>query len=136
MERLTKRISGFVHGIEFIPGKGKGEMYCRGKFDATLCIDKLASYEETNLTPIEIKKLLDETILSITENTQLKSENAQLKAERDAAVKDLKYVVKRDLGICDVCLNKRTTSICSSCLYKPKSPKWQWRGLGDNNATK
>lgn len=32
---------------------------CRGKFDATFCVDRLAAYEETGLSPEEVKRLKD-----------------------------------------------------------------------------
>lgn len=46
MERLTKRINGHAHGAE---GRNKDNLtgkYCRGKFEATACVDKLAEYED------------------------------------------------------------------------------------------
>lgn len=46
MERLTKRINGYAHGAE---GRSKDKLtgdYCRGCFEATACIEKLAEYED------------------------------------------------------------------------------------------
>lgn len=46
MERLTKRIRGYAHGAE---GRGKDNLtgsYCRGCFEATACVEKLAGYED------------------------------------------------------------------------------------------
>ncbi len=46
MERLTKRISGYAHGAEGITKDKLTGSYCRGQFEATACIDKLAEYED------------------------------------------------------------------------------------------
>jgi len=46
MNRLTKRISGHAHGAE---GRSKETLtgnYCRGCFEATACVEKLAEYED------------------------------------------------------------------------------------------
>lgn len=46
MERLTKRISGYAHGAEGITSERLTGSYCRGEFEATACIEKLAEYED------------------------------------------------------------------------------------------
>jgi len=49
MERFTKRVFGYAHGRPFIPNEKVGDWdgsYSRGEFDATLCVDKLADYED------------------------------------------------------------------------------------------
>lgn len=46
MERLTMRVNGFAHGAE---GRSVDKLtgeYCRGNFEATACIDRLAAYED------------------------------------------------------------------------------------------
>lgn len=46
MNRLTKRIDGYAHGAE---GRNKDKLtgdYCRGEFEATACVEKLAEYED------------------------------------------------------------------------------------------
>lgn len=46
MERLTVRIRGNAHGAE---GRSKEALtgnYCRGCFEATACVEKLAEYED------------------------------------------------------------------------------------------
>jgi len=56
MDRLTKYICGAAHGKSgrTIEEASKSKDYCRGKFEATGCIDKLAKYESTGLEPDEI----------------------------------------------------------------------------------
>lgn len=46
MGRLTKRISGYAHGAEGICKEKLTGKYCRGNFEATACIEKLAEYED------------------------------------------------------------------------------------------
>ena len=44
MKRLTIRVNGFAHGVE---GRSEDKLtgkYCRGSFEATACIDRLAAY--------------------------------------------------------------------------------------------
>lgn len=46
MNRLTKRIRGYAHGAE---GRSKETLtgnYCRGCFESTACVEKLAEYED------------------------------------------------------------------------------------------
>lgn len=46
MNRLTKIIDGYAHGAE---GGSKDKLtgdYCRGEFEATACVEKLAEYED------------------------------------------------------------------------------------------
>ena len=44
---MTKRISGYAHGAEGITQNSLTGNYCRGEFEATACIDKLAEYEDS-----------------------------------------------------------------------------------------
>lgn len=46
MERLTKRISGYAYGAEGVSADRLTGDYCRGEFEATACVDKLAEYED------------------------------------------------------------------------------------------
>ncbi len=46
MERLTKRIDGSAHGAEGVSRDKLTGTYCRGKFEATACVEKLAEYED------------------------------------------------------------------------------------------
>lgn len=46
MDRLTKRISGYAHGAEGVSADRLTGSYCRGEFEATACVDKLAEYED------------------------------------------------------------------------------------------
>lgn len=57
MDRLTEYICGAAHGKRgrTIEEAGKSKDFCRGEFEATGCIDKLAQYEDTGLEPDEIK---------------------------------------------------------------------------------
>lgn len=48
-------------------------------------IDRLAAYEDTELTPEQVASLK-------AENAKLKAENQKLKAERDMAIEDIKYI--------------------------------------------
>ena len=67
-ERLTVYIAGYAHGYGFIGGTPprRTKNVCRGRFDATFCVDRLAAYEDTGLLPEEVEKL--------------KAENAELRA--------------------------------------------------------
>lgn len=46
MERLTKRISGYAYGAEGTTKDNLTGHYCRGEFEATACVEKLAEYED------------------------------------------------------------------------------------------
>lgn len=61
-ERLTVYIAGYAHGYGFIGGTPprRTKNVCRGKFDASFCVDRLAAYEETGLSPEEVEKLKHE----------------------------------------------------------------------------
>ena len=53
MERLTT-IGEYPHGAEGIsPDKLTGR-WCRGEFEATACVERLAEYENIGLTPEQI----------------------------------------------------------------------------------
>ncbi len=56
MKRLTEYVGKYAHGR---PGKTYAEAItstdiCRGEFEATACVERLAAYEDTGLTPEEI----------------------------------------------------------------------------------
>ena len=57
MERLTTYIYGYAHGAEGIREDGLTGNYCRGEFEATAIVDRLAAYEDTGLEPGEIIEL-------------------------------------------------------------------------------
>jgi hypothetical protein len=46
VERLTKRINGYAHGAEGVTEEELTGNYCRGEFEATACVEKLAEYED------------------------------------------------------------------------------------------
>lgn len=46
MERLTKYIDGYAHGAEGINAQNLTGAYCRGSFEATACVERLAEYED------------------------------------------------------------------------------------------
>lgn len=46
MERLTKTIDGYVHGRAGKNYKSMTEKWCRGSFEATAIVEKLAEYED------------------------------------------------------------------------------------------
>ncbi len=87
-ERLTVYIAGYAHGYGFIGGTPprRTKNVCRGKFDATFCVDRLAAYEDTGLSPEEVEKL--------------KAENAELRAKVEGTpnlefqIGDIAYVVE------------------------------------------
>lgn len=72
MKRLTKYICCHAHGAEGVNKDNLTGNYCRGEFEATAVVDRLAAYEDTGMDPDEI---------------------AKLRAERDAAVEDLHKLV-------------------------------------------
>lgn len=45
MERLTRYFSDWAHGAEGVSDKGLTGAYCRGKFEATAIVDRLAAIE-------------------------------------------------------------------------------------------
>jgi len=45
MDRLTKMIDGFAHGAEGVSNEKLTGKYCRGNFESTACVEKLAEYE-------------------------------------------------------------------------------------------
>ena len=46
MERLTRYFSDWAHGAEGVSDKGLTGAYCRGKFEATAMVDRLAAIED------------------------------------------------------------------------------------------
>lgn len=46
MERLTKRVNGYAHGANGVSADRLTGNYCRGEFEATACVEKLAEYED------------------------------------------------------------------------------------------
>ena len=46
MERLTRYFSDWAHGAEGVSDKGLTGAYCRGKFEATAIVDRLAAIED------------------------------------------------------------------------------------------
>ena len=60
-DRLTAYICDMAHGKAFRAGINKlSKDYYRGTFDATAIVDRLAQYEDTGLSPDEIKQLRTE----------------------------------------------------------------------------
>lgn len=57
MERLTTHICGHAHGAEGLRDDNLTGNYCRGEFEATAIVDRLAAYEDTGLEPEEIIEL-------------------------------------------------------------------------------
>lgn len=57
MERLTKYVAGVAHGAEGRTAESLNGSYCRGEFEATAIVDRLAAYEDTGLEPEEIEKI-------------------------------------------------------------------------------
>lgn len=60
MERLTKYVAGVAHGAEGRTAESLNGSYCRGEFEATAIVDRLAAYEDTGLEPEEIEQLKGE----------------------------------------------------------------------------
>ena len=60
-----------------------------------------------------------EQIRDLTDAPKLRAELEQVKAERDAAIKDLKMV-----AVCDTCANEHNPS-CPGCN---DAENWDWRG--------
>lgn len=72
MERLTKYISGYAHGAEGVSDDKLTGAYCRGAFEATACVERLAYYEdleEQGLLPKFPCKVGD-TVYFISERTK------------------------------------------------------------------
>ena len=46
MERLTRYFSDWAHGAEGVSDKSLTGAYCRGKFEATAIVDRLAAIED------------------------------------------------------------------------------------------
>lgn len=55
MERLTRMIAGYPHGAEGITKDTLTGMYCRGEFEATACVEKLAEYENLEQQGLLVK---------------------------------------------------------------------------------
>lgn len=103
-ERLTVYIAGYAHGYGFIGGTPprRTKNVCRGRFDATFCVDRLAAYEETGLSPEEVEKLKAEnaeltkeadenaalSMQSKMRADRLEAENAELRARLEASHDD------------------------------------------------
>lgn len=62
MERLTKRITGHAHGAEGVSVDKLTGAYCRGEFEATACVDKLAEYEDAEENGLLIKRNKDDEV--------------------------------------------------------------------------
>lgn len=61
---------------------------------------------------------------------ELRKDNAKLKAERDAAVADLRSLAhKYSFSMCNCCKNKGSNK-CRSCHDDPLTlPEYEWRGV-------
>lgn len=55
MERLTKRIDGYAHGAEGVSKDKLTGSYCRGEFEDTACVEKLAQYEDLEEQGLVVK---------------------------------------------------------------------------------
>lgn len=71
-------------------------------------------------------------------NESLHAEVKRLKAERDAAVEDLKFAcgsqpsASSDESICDICKHKNTDGSCNKMCFMNSLGainRWEWRGV-------
>ncbi|WP_097006550.1 hypothetical protein [Lacrimispora amygdalina] len=57
MNRLTTS-EEYPHGAEGTSADKLTGDWCRGKFEATACVEKLSRYEDTGLEPEEVSELI------------------------------------------------------------------------------
>lgn len=81
--------------------------------------NQLSEYEDTNLTPAEIEAL--------------KAENERLKAERDAAVSDIKKI-NGSTSPCHICKYVDMIRCCHHELCGIRNNYFTWRGLDNSHA--
>jgi hypothetical protein len=128
MKRLTAR--RIDNGLAYLVGVKPNEQEVDSPHPNTLrcileCFQSLAAYEDTGLTPgnityqtAQLQEWQRKCNLMHRDNTQLRAELEQVKAERDAAVEAL-------CGNCAYCIKE------SVCLSRQGSHKncWRWRGF-------
>jgi hypothetical protein len=117
MERLTTYICGYAHGAEGVREDSLTGNYCRGEFEATAIVDRLAAYEDTGLEPEEIARILDAYGRGMT----LRTENAQrLEIVKGIQTDRLRELAQADRG-----------GRCVVLPAKPDQTIYQWR-IGDD----
>lgn len=108
MDRITSRdLAG--HAIVPIP-RPKGNYAGPWTNPYESAVERLADYEDTGLTPQELKTV---------------------KAERDAMAAELKAI-----GGCDSCKHCNTDfdkDPCETCMKDPSFPAWEWKGRNKNH---
>ena len=140
--RLTEKRNGEnVIPLRSGVGMPEWELYRKGCIETVLsgdAADRLAAYEDTGLTPHQIKVLqemagkdADERVRLRNKVVSLQADLARVTAERDAAVGDLTMI----------CINGETCAACVHCCNKGDQfpcaisndwcggEKWQWRGV-------
>lgn len=111
MERLTKRVGKYV---EIIGCKSLYSSEERKKAPASSAIARLAKYEDTGLTPDEIKTLI---------------------AKQEALYKKANDTLIRYKCVeCEECIHsglKEDEKPCVDCINTEGYCGWQWKGIGD-----
>ena len=83
------------HGAEGVSVDRLTGKYCRGKFEATACVERLHEYEELRLTPDEIRNMQEK--LARYENDEIREMWEKLdryeKAEKDGRIAVLRYKI-------------------------------------------
>lgn len=122
MDRLTRRIPGAVLLADDIDGR-----YTANEVIDMLA-ERLADYEETGLTPEDIKALLIRCHEESNSGADAKMKLYFVTVERDAMAAELKA-----RGGCDACkyyyfdFNEEP---CDSCRNGQNYPAWEWKGEG------
>ena len=118
MERLTKYVAGVAHGAEGRTAESLNGSYCRGEFEATAIVDRLAAYEDTGLEPEEIIR-----------NGMMFEDN-----KRYAGRLELKLKAYEKLGPIDRLRELKQADDEGRCVVLPAKPDqtiYQWR-IGDD----
>lgn len=103
------------------------------KYGRETLLHRLAAYEDTGLMPEEILDPVEmaKVAMALKENTHLRSQLAEVTAERDAAVEDLTRLANgnKDCGAC-----AHIGDSIDKCEYTHTGDCFEWRGLRKEKA--
>ena len=82
MERLTTYIYGYAHGAEGVREDSLTGNYCRGEFEATAIVDRLAAIEDILGDEYDLDRLRELVEFELLEAEEHEAAEAALKGER------------------------------------------------------
>ena len=108
-----------------------------GKYDINsiqACIDKLAAYEDTGLTPEEIIQLKQAYNNAVKLALDTDDELTAVEKERDAAVRDLMRLNEKKAP-CSICAFEDALRCCHADHCNNDYNHFKWRGVQETEVT-